>query len=100
MANWDEDSITMAVAAARDCLGVADDRSHVRSLLLASNTLPFSDRLNAGVVSEALTIGDEVQALDIGGSQRAALSGLVQAVEIGRAVQQECRDRSRMPSSA
>jgi 3-hydroxy-3-methylglutaryl CoA synthase len=80
MANWDEDCITMAVAAARDCLGPSEDRSHIRSVYLASSTLPFADRLNAGIVSEALTLSDTVDALDIGGSQRAALSGLREAL--------------------
>ncbi len=80
MANWDEDSITMAVAAARDCLGAAEDRSHVRSVFLASSTLPFTERLNAGVVCEALTLGDDVEAMDLVGAQRAALSAVAQAV--------------------
>jgi len=79
-ANWDEDSITMAVAAARDCLGTADDRSRIASVLLASGTLPFAERLNAGVVCEALTLRDDVQAADVTGSQRAGLSALAQAV--------------------
>lgn len=87
MANWDEDSITMAVAAARDCLGTGDDRSHVKALVLASTTFPFADRLNAGVVSEALTLGDTVEALDVGGSQRAALSGLIEALNKAAALQ-------------
>ncbi len=80
MANWDEDCITMAVAAARDCLGVGEDRSHIRGLYLASCTLPFADRLNAGIVSEALTLDDAVDALDIVGSQRAALGALTSAL--------------------
>lgn len=80
MANWDEDSITMAVAAARDCLGTSDDRTHVRSVFLASTTLPFVDRLNAGVVAGALTLDDNVDAVDLGGSQRAGLSAVTQAV--------------------
>lgn len=80
MANWDEDSITMAVAAARDCLGSSDDRSQVRSLWLASTTLPFSDRLNAGVVSEALTLDASVEARDVSGSLRAGLSALQDAL--------------------
>ncbi len=79
-ANWDEDAVTMAVAAARDCLGSADDREHVRSVFLASGTLPFAERLNAGIVCEALTLREDVQALDTGGSQRAALSALAQAL--------------------
>ena len=85
MANWDEDSITMAVAAARDCLGLGEDRSHVRSVLLASGTLPFAERLNAGVVAGALTLDDDIDAIDLGGSQRAALSAVTQAVARVRA---------------
>ncbi len=54
--NFDEDSITLAVAAARDCLGPDDDRSQVSGVVLASGTLPFAERLNAGVVCEALTL--------------------------------------------
>lgn len=46
MANWDEDSITMAVEAARDCLTGFDPKT-VRSLLLGSTTHPFKDRQNA-----------------------------------------------------
>lgn len=79
-ANWDEDSITMAVAAARDCLGAADERSRIASVLLASGTLPFAERLNAGVVCEALTLREDVQAADVTGSQRAALSAVAQAM--------------------
>src|SRR5262249_22650265 len=40
MANWDEDTVTMAVEAARDCLhGV--HLASVRALSLASTTHPF-----------------------------------------------------------
>ncbi len=80
MANWDEDSITMAVAAARDCLGPCEDRSGVAALSLASSTLPFAERQNAGVVREALTLGRNVEVMDFTGSQRAALSALSDAV--------------------
>lgn len=85
MVNWDEDSITMAVAAARDCLGTGEDRRHVRGVLLASGTLPFAERLNAGVVAGALTLDDGIDAIDLGGSQRAALSAVTQAVACVRA---------------
>jgi 3-hydroxy-3-methylglutaryl CoA synthase len=80
MANWDEDCITLAVAAARDCLGAGEDRSWIRGLYLASCTLPFGERLNAGVVSEALTLSETVEALDITGSQRSALSAVSAAL--------------------
>lgn len=84
MANWDEDSITMAVAAARDCLGPGEDRSHVGALYLASSTLPFAERLNAGVVREALRLPRTIEAVDQTGSQRAALSALGIAVAQAR----------------
>jgi 3-hydroxy-3-methylglutaryl CoA synthase len=80
MANWDEDSITMAVAAARDALGPREDRGHVRAVFLASDTLPFVERLNAGVVAGALTLSDDIEAMDMGGSQRAGLAAVSQAV--------------------
>lgn len=80
MANWDEDSLTLAVEACRDALGPADDRSRVRSLYLASTTLPFADRLNAAVAREALTLDADIFATDVGGSPRAGLSALRQAL--------------------
>ena len=85
LANWDEDSLTMAVAAARDCLGANEDRKHVRSVYLASCTLPFAERLNAAVACEALTLAEDVEALEMGGSQRVALSALVQGLNKVRA---------------
>src|SRR5208282_6048416 len=56
-----------------------------RSVFLASCTLPFAERLNAAVVCEALTLAEDVEALETGGSQRAALSALVQAANEVRA---------------
>jgi len=80
MTNWDEDSITMAVAAARDCLGPDENRSRIAAVFLASSTLPFAERQNAVIVREALTLGRHVDVLDITGSQRAALSALSEAI--------------------
>ena len=67
MANWDEDALTMAVEAARDALGPDDDRSHINSLYFASTTAPFADRLNAGIVSSALTLEKSITASDVAG---------------------------------
>src|SRR5262245_63200258 len=76
MCNWDEDSVTMAVEAARDCL-TGQDRGTVASLLFASTSLPFEDRLNAGIVTEALNLKANVAAQDLTASQRAATAGLI-----------------------
>jgi len=79
--SWDEDVITMAVEAGRDAL-VGIDRGAVGALSLASTTLPFADRLNSGVVKEALTLNDAVGALDATGSLRAGTSALIQALKV------------------
>jgi hydroxymethylglutaryl-CoA synthase len=95
IANWDEDPITMAVEAARDCLAGRATRQ-VDALVLASTTLPFADRQNAGVVKEALVLDDAIASLDIGGSLRAGTSALAQTLHgaTGRSslcVASECR---------
>lgn len=82
MASWDEDAITMAVEAARDCM-MGYDRSQLTRVVLASTSLPFADRLNTGVVKEALGLPDSISALDITGSQRAGTSALLAAFEAG-----------------
>ena len=80
MANWDEDALTMAVEAARDALGPADDRSHIDALYFASTTAPFVDRLNAGIVAGALTLEKAISSADVTGSQRCGLGALAQAL--------------------
>jgi 3-hydroxy-3-methylglutaryl CoA synthase len=78
--DWDEDSVTMAVEAGRDAL-TGIDRTSVGSLSVASTTLPFADRLNAGIVKEALNLPDAVAAFDVTGSQKAGISALRAALE-------------------
>lgn len=82
MANWDEDAITMAVEAARDALGPGEDRSHINACILATTTAPFADRLNAGIVSAALTLEPNAGASDITGTQRAGLTALSTALSV------------------
>ncbi len=77
-AAWDEDAITMAVEAARNALAAA--KITPGSVCFASTTAPFLDRLNAGVVAAALDLPPESHAFDMGGSQRAAASALIAAV--------------------
>ncbi len=83
--NWDEDTITMAVEAYNDCLGNAPGQAPA-ALLLASTTLPFSDRQNSVVVAEALNLDtSDLRTMDITCSQRAATSGLLSALDIAAA---------------
>lgn len=73
VANWDEDVVTMAVEAARDCLHERE-RGALAGLFLASTSFPFADRQNSGIVKEALGLPDTVATLDAGGSQKAGTS--------------------------
>ena len=78
--NWDEDTLTMAVEAGQDCLSVLDAGS-VNTLYLASTTLPFLDRQNSVVVSQALNLGDDLRTMDVAASQRAGTSALIAMLE-------------------
>ncbi len=78
--NWDEDPVTMAVEAGRDAL-VGRDRAKVTALRFASTTFPFLDRLNAGVVAEALSLSEEIGSQDVAGTQRAGSTALLQALQ-------------------
>ena len=80
MRNWDEDSITMAVAACRDCVNGLD-KQKLDALFLASTTLPFADRQNAGIVSAALNLRDDLITADYTSSQKAATTALIAAIE-------------------
>lgn len=80
-AHWDEDCITMAVEAGR---GLAADPVGLDSLQLASTSLPFADRSNAGVVREALNLESGCRPFDLTGSRRSATSWLAQCFENGQ----------------
>ena len=77
--NWDEDSLTMAVEAARDCLAGSDGGA-VTALSFASTTHPFADRSNAGVVATALNLAENIRVADVAGQQRAGIGALLQAL--------------------
>ncbi len=83
MANWDEDSVTMAVEAARDCLADSD-RDQVSAVYMASTTFPFTDRQNAGIVADALNLKSSLQTLDFASSQRAGTASLSVALQVAK----------------
>jgi len=91
MAGWDEDALTLAVEAARDCLPASDplrERGFIDAILLASTSHPFSDRLNAAIAARALNLPEGISALDVAASQRGGLTALIaglDAVQSGRA---------------
>ena len=78
--NWDEDALTMALEASRDCLN-GMDRSLVDGHYLCSTTLPFSDRSCSGVVKTALNLRDDIITGDFTTSLKCGTSALVTALE-------------------
>lgn len=91
MANWDEDAVTMAVEAGRDCLPATDaiaDRAFVDAIYFASTSMPFADRQNGGIAARALSLSENISSFDLTASQRAGTSALIaglDAVAAGRA---------------
>jgi hydroxymethylglutaryl-CoA synthase len=80
VANFDEDSITMAVAAGIDSLK-GFDRSKVEGVYLASTSMPYKERLNAGIVTSALGLREQVRAADFSGGIKAGTTALLTALE-------------------
>ena len=78
MCNWDEDSVTMGVEAARACLNSRE--AAPGGIYFASTSAPFADRQNAGIVAGALGLPEDIASVDITASQKAGTGALLQAV--------------------
>ena len=71
----DEDSVTMGVTAAVNCLR-GFDRAYVDSILFASTTYPFREKQGAALVARALDLRRDIQSSDFAGSLRAGTTAL------------------------
>ncbi len=78
--NWDEDAMTMAVAAAWDCM-TGQDRSKLDGAYIASTSLSFTDRDSASILKSALNLKDDITTADFTSTQKAGTSALVTALE-------------------
>lgn len=87
VANFDEDSITMAVASSIECLkGI--DRNGLGGLFFASVTSPYCERECAAIIANALDLKPNIRTADFSNSLKggtAALMSACEAVESGRA---------------
>src|SRR5213596_220208 len=84
VANWDEDAVTMVVAAAIDCLrGV--DRASVDGVLFASTSYPLKEKQGAALVARALDLRRDVMTADMGDSLRAGTTALLTAADAVKA---------------
>ncbi|MBU0610514.1 MAG: OB-fold domain-containing protein, partial [Armatimonadetes bacterium] len=80
LCNWDEDSLSMAVTSAWDCLE-GFDRGAVDACYLASTTLPFLDRQNAGIVKAALNLNDNVFTADVTSALKSGTAALLTGLD-------------------
>lgn len=80
IANFDEDSITMAVAAGNRCMK-GFDPGELEAVYFATTTAPYWERQNANIVAGALRAGDEIRSADFGGSMKAGTTALLAALE-------------------
>ena len=64
VANFDEDTVTMGVAAGYECLR-GFDRKEVDGLIFASTTPPYSEKQCAAIVAEALDLSDNLFTSDV-----------------------------------
>jgi hydroxymethylglutaryl-CoA synthase len=84
VANFDEDSITMAVAAALDFI-TGLDREKIDGLFFASTTSPYKEKQAATVVASAIDLRRDAITADFANSLRAGTDALRAAVDAVRA---------------
>jgi hydroxymethylglutaryl-CoA synthase len=80
VANYDEDSLTMAVEAAMDCTGGIDVGT-IDGLFFASTTAPHKDKQTAATIAMVLGLKREAITMDFGGSLRSGTNALRSAVD-------------------
>ncbi|MDY6836023.1 MAG: zinc ribbon domain-containing protein, partial [Chloroflexota bacterium] len=87
VANWDEDSVTMAVAAGQDCL-TGIDNNKIDGVYMATTSSPYKERQAAGIVSAVLDCRRDIRVADFTDSIRAstiALNSAFDAIKGGTA---------------
>ena len=80
VANFDEDSISMAVAAGLDCLA-GRDRNEIDGLFFATTTPPYAEKGCASIIATALDLRRDIFTADITDVLRAGTTALKQALD-------------------
>ena len=80
VANFDEDSVTMAVAAGLDCLR-GRERQSVDGLIFATTTPPYAEKQCAAIIAEALDLRRDIFSADVTDVLRAGTNGLKAALD-------------------
>jgi hydroxymethylglutaryl-CoA synthase len=80
VANYDEDPLTMAVAAGLDCLA-GIDRQSVDALYMATTSAPYKERLNSTIAASALSLNENARAADFANTLRSGTIALMSALD-------------------
>jgi 3-hydroxy-3-methylglutaryl CoA synthase len=80
VANYDEDSVTMAVAAGVDCINNVG-RDKIEGLYFATTTSPYKERQGAGIIAAALDVRPDIRTADFTDSTKAGTTALIAACE-------------------
>lgn len=87
VANFDEDSVTMAVESTRQCMDGLDPQT-VDGLFFASTTSPYKEKMAASLIATASDLRNDLLAADFANSLRSgtiAIRAAVNAVKSGDA---------------
>lgn len=79
IANFDEDSLSMAVNAGRDCIRNSDKK--VDGLLFATTTSPYRERESAGIIATAMDLGSELRTADFTDSLKAGTGAILSGID-------------------
>jgi 3-hydroxy-3-methylglutaryl CoA synthase len=80
VANHDEDTLSMAVAAGVDCLN-SMKREEIEGLYLATTSQPYMLRQNSAIVAAALNLQNNIRTADFLGSNKAGTGALLSAFD-------------------
>lgn len=80
-ASYDEDSVSMAVEAARDAVRDAQ----VDTLIFATTSPPYAEKLNAATIQAALDLPETVRSLELGSSSRMGVAALLLGSDVASA---------------
>jgi hydroxymethylglutaryl-CoA synthase len=84
VAGPDEDSVTMAVAAALDCLKGMNQEG-IDGLFFATTTSPFAEKQMATLIAKAIHLREDIMTADFAGSLKAGTTALRLAADMVKA---------------
>ena len=80
VANYDEDSVTMAVSAGADCLA-GMKRTGIDAFFFATTTPPFAERQSARIIATALDVRSNIRSADLTATPKSGITALLTALD-------------------